>query len=174
MEIILNTSTEKIKADLTKELKEIFGDSIPKDQVDIVKKCIDQRIKRKSSDFYKSYDSMENVMNAVSKQLIEQKADSKIEAIFYGLLLETKIPFKFQYKIAPYRVDFLIAEFLVFEIDGPVHLLKQDYDERRTKHIKRMGYKIMRVPVGILAMAPEIIIKEIKHRLNLMGLNYEK
>lgn len=173
METTVNTSTEKIKTNLTEELKGIFGDSIPKDKVDIVKRCVDQRMKSKARDLYKSWHSMENVMVQVSKQMVEQDADSKIEAIFYRLLLETKIPFKFQYKISPYRVDFLIAEVLVFEIDGPMHLLRQEYDEQRIKYITRMGYEVMRVPVSILAMAPEIIIDEIKHRLSLIGLSYE-
>ena len=70
-------------------------------------------------------------------------------------------------------MDFLIAEVLVFEIDGPMHLLRQEYDEQRIKYIKRMGYEVMRIPVAILAMAPEIIIEEIKHRLNLIGLDFD-
>ena len=166
----MNTSTEKIKANLIEELQKIFGDRIPKDQVDIAKKCVDQRVKRKTVDLYKSWYSMENTMSDVSKEMVKEKADSKIEVIFYELLLRNEIPFKFQYKITPYKVDFLISDFLVLEIDGPMHLLQQEYDERRTEYIKGMGYEVMRVPINILAMGPEVIIEEIKERLKLKGI----
>jgi len=56
--------------DLTKEIKKLFGNQIPNDQVDTVKKCIEQRRKRKSfesgqakSDFH----TLKDVMTEVSK-----------------------------------------------------------------------------------------------------------
>ena len=71
----LNKNTEKIEDDLIKELKEIFGDRIRKDQVDRVKKYIKQRRERKGfesrqtkSDFYTLKDVMIEVSKVVMKK----------------------------------------------------------------------------------------------------------
>lgn len=161
----MNTSTEKIKTELIEELKGIFGDPIPKDKITAVKSYIDNRMKTKSKNLYESYHSMHSVMCQLFNHLADQGSDSKIEVIFHQMLVDYDIPFKPQYKISPYRVDFLISDFLAFEIDGPMHKLNQEYDKQRNKYIERMGYEVMRVPVSILTMAPEIIIEEIKERI---------
>lgn len=87
--------------------------------------------------------------------------DSKAEAIFGDVLTKHKIPHKFQYKIGPYRADYLISDFLVLEIDGPHHNQQKEYDEQRDKYIKKMGYKILRLPIWLIAMSQKAIMEEI-------------
>ena len=98
------------------------------------------------------------------KSVLDNRPDSKVESIFYVSLSESGISFQFQYKIGPYKADFLIDEFLVFEIDGPHHEEKKqrEHDIKRDKFMQKLGYKIMRVPAWLLCMDPEAAIDEIK------------
>ena len=106
----------------------------------------------KVADYYKSRPTRQNgSLQALVEKLNgnAQKEDSKAEAIFYEMLVNNGIAFQFQYHIGPYRVDYLIGEDLVFEIDGPMH--DKQADAERDEYIKRMGYRILRVPVWVLA-----------------------
>ncbi len=87
-------------------------------------------------------------------------ADSKAETIFYEMLVNSKLDFKFQYSIGPYRADYLFGGFLVVELDGPDH--QKDHDDKRDQYMRRMGYKIIRVPIWILVSDPNAVIYEIK------------
>lgn len=166
----MNTSTEKIKAELAEKLETLFGKVIRKDQVDTVDKYIDHYIKAKGNGYYrKDLKHISNSMVDLVRSLKEVTEDSRAEAIFYNLLFKKKIPFKFQYKIGQFRADFLISDTLVFEIDGPMHYLNKEYDERRDKYIKRMGYEIMHVPLLILMISPELVIDEIRERLSKLA-----
>jgi len=99
-------------------------------------------------------------ISVIMSKALARPADSKIEQKFYELLLEEKIPFKFQYNIGPYRADYLVAGFLVVEIDGPQH--NKGYDANRDKYMRRMGYKVIRVPIWILGACPEAVLTEIR------------
>jgi very-short-patch-repair endonuclease len=88
------------------------------------------------------------------------QADSKIEQIFYDILIVNEIPFQFQVSIGRYRADYLIHKFLVVEIDGPRH--EKEKDERRDNYMRKMGYKILRVPTWLLCMDSKAVIKSIK------------
>ena len=92
------------------------------------------------------------------------KRDSKVEYIFSNLLSENKIKFREQYKIGSYTADFLINDFLVVEIDGPHHEVQEqiEHDEKRDNYMRKMGYKVLRVPVWVLAMNNNAAINEIK------------
>lgn len=159
METTMNTSSGKIKAEVTGKLESIFGKLVPKNKVITVQKYINAYIKNKQ----KSYYNTAIPLQAIVESFKQGGADSKAELIFYDLLTENKIPFKFQYKISPYRVDFLIQDWLVFEIDGPMH--KKDYDDRRDKYIRKMGYEVMRAPLSVLMISPQVFIEEIKERM---------
>ena len=87
---------------------------------------------------------------------LEARKDSNAEAVFFYLLRDKNIPFEFQYKIGPYRVDYLIGKDLVVELDGPGHDKKKD--ERRDKYLEKMGYRILRIPIYILAIDQEAVI----------------
>ena len=159
----MNTSTEKIKAELIEKLKPIFGNQVRKSELTKVQKYIDHYMKSKSYEFYKKSPVHVGsfLMDWVNSQK-ETNPDSRAEGIFYDLLLNKEIPFKFQYKVGPYRADFLIADFLDFEIDGAQHHRTTDYDRGRDKYFKRMGYEVMRIPLGILVVSPEAVLKDIK------------
>ncbi len=98
-----------------------------------------------------------------------QKKDSKIEAIFYGLLQGSGIKFTFQHNIGPYRVDYLVRGFLIIEIDGPQHI--QARDDMRDKYLRKMGYKIIRIPTWVLVSCPDAAIQEIKDASRTRGMN---
>jgi len=94
-----------------------------------------------------------------------QKADSKIEMVFYEMMQSSGIKFTFQHVIGPYRADYLVMGFLVVEIDGPQH--DRDHDERRDKYMRKMGYKIIRIPTWVLMSCPEAAIDSIKEATRL-------
>lgn len=102
---------------------------------------------------------------AVMEQFEGIKEDSKIERIFYELLTEAKLPVKFQYKIGPYRADFLIGGFLVFEIDGPMH--DKGKDAIRDDYMTEFGYLIFRVPAWLAAADPSAVIIEIQELVTI-------
>ena len=112
------------------------------------------------------YNRLDRNISRVVFDLIkpDSTADSKAEIIFYDKLIKEKIKFKFQYQISPYRVDFLIKDFLIVEIDGPHHNdeKQKKYDEKRDKYLKSYGYKVVRYPIWLIAMDINAVIKQIK------------
>lgn len=111
------------------------------------------------------YSKPKYYISGVSIDLQDLKnADSRAEVVFYNKLYEEKIPFKFQYEISPYRVDFLISGFLIIEIDGPHHneTKQKEYDEKRDKYLKTYGYKVVRYPIWLVAMDIDAVIEQIK------------
>lgn len=96
----------------------------------------------------------------------KSNADSTVESIFFDILIKHEINFIFQRKIGPYRVDFLINDYLVLELDGPTHDIKKAQDKRRDAYLRKLGYEVMRVPVLVVQVAPNAVIDEIKERIN--------
>ena len=67
---------EKMKVDLIEELKELFGDPIPNDKVDAVRKYIDQRRKRERLEHYQrksDFHTLKDVMTEVCKVVIKKR-----------------------------------------------------------------------------------------------------
>jgi very-short-patch-repair endonuclease len=124
-----------------------------------IKKWVIDHNKKKSFDFYKhgNLNLMQNILGVVIGEL--KNADSKIEKIVYQLFLDNKIDFKFQVKIGFYWADFLLWGFLIVEIDGPQHENQKIHDNTRDNYLKRMGYKILRIPTWVLVNEPEKIIE---------------
>jgi very-short-patch-repair endonuclease len=120
------------------------------------------------------YEDERNKPKSVSQILVgvldeeRRKADSKIELILYRMLSESKIKFSFQYKIGPYTADYLVNGFLVIELDGPQHSKKRD--DIRDFYMKKMGYKVIRVPVWVLASCPESVVETIKEVSKTKGV----
>lgn len=141
--------------------KQFYGDHINGRDKDKIKKAFDAYVNQKTSQFYLASRNLQFIGDVLLHEL-NWKQDSKIEGIFFDLLWRENIPFKFQYSIGPYRVDFLISDFLVFEIDGPQHKLTQERDKKRDKYIEKMGYEIMRMETWFITMDPEIVIDGIK------------
>jgi very-short-patch-repair endonuclease len=123
-------------------------------------------LKIKTEEFYKIDKSPKKVSEILAGAfglLEKQSADSKAESIFYQMLHEHGLRFDFQYSIGPYRADYLFSGFLVVELDGPQH--EKDYDEKRDAYMRRMGYKIIRVPINILIWSPYAVIEEIQEAI---------
>ncbi len=53
--------------------------------------------------------------------------------------------FRRQVPLGPYVVDFVCKrQRVVVELDVGQHSSRKDYDARRTKHLNRMGYEVLR------------------------------
>ena len=125
----------------------------------VVIRAIEAQKQAKIKRFYKPVE--ENLFQR-SLQSLLIGPDSKAEVVFYELLKKAKIPFEFQAKIGKYRVDFLIAKYLVFEGDGPSHITRGDYDKARDLYLAKMGYKVFRASWELVAQLPDRIIEVIK------------
>jgi len=55
------------------------------------------------------------------------------------------LKFRRQHAIGPYIVDFACIETkLIVELDGPSHVGRLDYDERRTSYLEQLGFRVLR------------------------------
>lgn len=111
----------------------------------------------------KGLQSVREIFGDINNFVSKQTADSKAEKVFFQMLIEKGMKFEFQYAIGPYRADYLFAGFLVVELDGPQHDKK--HDDIRDNYMKRMGYKIFRVPIMIMMWCPEAVIDEIQEAI---------
>lgn len=156
----MNKITTKIHNKIMFQYKplaeQLFSEGKTKEQV--VSTC-NNIIQGKIKDFYK-FRNIEPINNLLKDYFELKKHESKAETIFYGMLKENKINFKFQYEIKPYRVDFLVSDNLIIEIDGTQH--DKNKDMKRDKYLQEMGYRILRIPIYILSQDPKMIIEEIK------------
>jgi very-short-patch-repair endonuclease len=124
------------------------------------------QLKIKTQQYYNkehSPKSIGEILTSVLPSIDEKKADSKAESIFYKMLTNRGLKFEFQYSIGPYKADYLFGGFLVVELDGPEH--KKDHDEKRDSYMRRMGYKIIRVPIFVLVSCPDAVIDAIEEAL---------
>jgi hypothetical protein len=69
---------------------------------------------------------------------------TKAELIFKNRLIDKKIPFQTQKIIQPYIVDFLIGKTII-ELDGSSHDGREEYDEKRTAFLNKLGYSVIRI-----------------------------
>ena len=105
---------------------------------------------------------LNTIIQEIFGELTGTMADSKAEIIMYNALTKAGISFQFQYKIGPFRVDFLINDSLVFELDGPLHLLNPEYDAKRKKYIENKGYTVLAVPLWAATYDKQGVIDSIK------------
>lgn len=140
-------------------IEQMAGEGCSPDQI---KRAYQNHIQNKTRALYEK----QNGLGKITYNLNDfQKEDSKAEMIFYNLMQESGIKFNFQQAIGPYRADYLIMRFLIIEIDGPQHV--QEKDDRRDKYLRKMGYKIIRIPIWVLASCPEAAIQEIKEAIKI-------
>jgi len=158
------TITKPITKALYDELRAHFsrihgnGKLSPRKQREITDR-INKIIENRERNFYTSKDHMVNpgsVMKDFKKQL---GADSKAEGVVYFMLEDAGIDFEFQKKIGPYRVDYLINQTLILEIDGPHHKNQREYDQKRDEYLTQMGYEVVRVPIWLMASSGKAIIE---------------
>ena len=132
---------------------------------DEIQQAFQNEIKKREKDFYRRKNEPALFSDILKNVELENKADSRTEVIFYRLLEKNNIKFQFQYKIGRYRADFLVNDFLVVEIDGPQH--QEKHDQIRDKYMRKLGYKILRIPIFILTADPRAIIEEVKQQARL-------
>lgn len=161
----MNKITEKVHKEVVDKMKpfiqQMIDAGISKDRIINI---INDHTKRKLKEYYKEDNPFELAIN----ELKRLSRDSKAEVIFYDLLTEKKIRFKFQYNIGPYRVDFLIEDKLVFELDGPRHFTEKqkEHDRQKDKYLERMGYQVLRLPIYIVSLDREAVLEGIKEVVN--------
>lgn len=124
-------------------------------------------LKAKTYNYYSHIAGKMTPLASIIQGIQEKRADSKAEVIFYDILASANINFQFQFPIGPYTADFLIAGFLVLEIDGQQHAQRKEKDEARDRYMRKMGYKVLRVPLHILCACPEAVIDEIKEAVKI-------
>lgn len=167
MEISMSKTPPEAEKKLIRDFKPI-ADSLRKQGwsdgriQSVIRKTLNTRSKKEYLDFNCLRELTYDVV-----QDIREKADSKIEAIFYNHLCEAGIDFEFQYRIGKYRVDFFIPDTLIVEIDGPHHdsKLQKERDRKKDNYLKFLGYEILRIPTLVLTYSPKAVIDEIKSRL---------
>lgn len=172
MEIIMNEITLKLSRKAIQEFS-LIGEILRKDgktDIEIIE-IFNNHVNSKVLNYYNSKKRHFGIGGLLKKSIIELKGkgvDSKAELVFRNMLNKNKIHYKFQYKIGPYRVDFLISNFLIIEVDGPHHNQKRQkqYDKERDRYIKRLGYSILRLPIWIIAMSERAVVDEINQIIN--------
>ena len=168
MQTLMNENTEKLKAEVTENFRQLFGDKVSSQDKAKVQKYLSIYLQQKQTAFYNGKEEIPS-MKAITREILELLGgihpDSKAEMIMYEALVKEKISFQFQYKIGPFRVDFLIDDWLVFELDGPMHLLNPKYDERRKEYIEKKGYTVLAVPLWVAAYDKESVVQTIKEKL---------
>ena len=101
---------------------------------------------------------------------ITPRQESKAELSVAMILDENGIKYQYQYTIGNYRVDFLLGDCLVLEIDGPYHAQQSDYDKRRDEYMERMGYEVLRIPIRLFAIDPDSVVKQLKEEIDLTNV----
>lgn len=160
MGITMNRITKKLRSEFENKFLMIAQDLRDDGQDDYdIKKCFFDFVKQETFKFYRKRKEPKHIGYSI-KQILSKDADSKIELIYCEILRRESIKFKFQYKIGPFRADFLIGKSLVFEIDGPMHDKKKDL--RRDKYMEKLGYNVFRVPAWLASVSYRSVISEIK------------
>ena len=125
---------------------------------------VDGYVQSKINEFYLKEKHKVLSIGDILKDL-DCKKDSKAEAVLYHLLKDNKIDFEFQVKIGQYRVDYLIAGFLIFEGDGPQHRESVEYDKRRDAYLSGLGYEVMRLEWKMVALMTDVVLNIIKEKI---------
>ena len=160
----MNENFKKLQSQITTEFQDLFGEKISVKDKPKVEKFLSLYLKQKTTQFYGSENGMSSLGNILQEILAagpKISADSKAETIIYKGLQDANISFQFQYKIGPFRVDFLIDDWLVFELDGPLHKLNVQYDMDRTKYIKNKGYTVLHVPLILAIFDKDSVVEKI-------------
>ncbi|HEX6962553.1 MAG TPA: endonuclease domain-containing protein [Lacipirellula sp.] len=78
-----------------------------------------------------------------------RKSTTKPEQLLWSILRGRQLgglKFRRQHPVEPYVVDFYCAEAkLVVELDGESHNGREEYDERRSEFLAKLGLKVFRV-----------------------------
>jgi very-short-patch-repair endonuclease len=96
-----------------------------------------------------------------------RRNETELENIAWQLLRRLRaqgLTFRRQHPIDRYVTDFCCPQLrLVVELEGSAHSQPSRirHDERRTAHLEQMGYKVVRIPNGMVLQEPETFVKRI-------------
>ena len=96
-----------------------------------------------------------------------RRVETESEATAWRLLRSLRLEgFKFrrQHPVGRYIVDFCCPQRrLILELDGGVHARPSQSrrDASRDRELRRMGYRVMRLPNGIVREAPELFVAKV-------------
>ncbi|MEO5367475.1 MAG: endonuclease domain-containing protein [Magnetococcus sp. WYHC-3] len=161
----MNQITKDLKDKITQSVLPILTDMRSSGASDdSIKGFLNNYIKSSMKRFYENQtEGHFESIGSIGRRIIEP-TNTKAESIFYEKLTEAGLKFNYQYKIGQYRADYFFKPDLVVELDGPVHLRvkHKEHDEKRDKYLKQKGYRTLRVPLEFLAIAPGIVVDEIR------------
>jgi very-short-patch-repair endonuclease len=70
--------------------------------------------------------------------------------------------FEAQQVICGYIPDFVERDaMLIIEVDGAIHRYRQRYDSRRTQHLRRKGYKVLRYTNSQVRNDIDLVLEEV-------------
>jgi very-short-patch-repair endonuclease len=166
----MNEITSKIKtealANLRPLLEEMAEDGkTPREITEFAKKYIDSKIDA----FYKDQGKAKSLGSCIQKIMpqLQGVKTSEAERILCGILEDNNIPYRYQYKIGPYFADYLLAGDIVLELDGLSHIndIQKQKDAKRDKYMRRMGYRVIRIPLIALSLDTRAVIEVIKEAI---------
>jgi very-short-patch-repair endonuclease len=100
-----------------------------------------------------------------------RKNETKAEEILWKFLKNKQLEsrkFRRQYSLGDYILDFYCSqERLAIEIDGEIHLQKQEYDKERTQFIENFNIKVLR-------FKNEEVESDLEKVLETIKLNFKK
>ena len=170
MEITMNETIKKLRREAANNFIPIAEDMYKHGKSLIeIEITLEKYIEQKKRQFYqkkRKHSIRLNTREVIDKVYKLQNADSLAEAIFYDMLEKAKIPFEFQYKIGPYRVDYLINKTIVLECDGKHHQFQRGYDRNRDWYLEGLGYHVVRMSWDLICQIPDIVIDELKNLID--------
>jgi very-short-patch-repair endonuclease len=96
-----------------------------------------------------------------------RRATTKAEDCAWRLLSDLRqegLVFRRQQPVGQYIVDFCcLKQRLIIELDGSVHAQpsQQARDAKRDDHLRALGYRVARLPNGMVLEAPQEFIKRV-------------
>lgn len=85
-----------------------------------------------------------------------------------GSLVANGLRLDFQVEEGRYRVDFLVNEWLVVEIDGAAYHSSPEAmarDQLRDRHFEGLGYSVLRIPAKLVFQSPVSAVEKVKDAL---------
>lgn len=134
--------------------KKLVGMEIPETEVKKFLLYTDTHFDKRIIPNHSNY-SLEELMSTPEKptkkilrkrQKFLTKRATPSELIFQQRLLDFGVRFRFQVVLGFYIADFVIPEkMLIVELDGSIHLGRENEDEKRTKWLNSFGFEVLRI-----------------------------
>jgi very-short-patch-repair endonuclease len=109
-------------------------------------------------------DRIHPTIRKIAREL--RQPQTPAEATLWRYLRDRNLEYKFrrQHPIDSFIIDFYCAKAkLLIEVDGEIHFQKAqiEYDQARTEHLERLGYKVIRFTNDDIRYNINIVISKI-------------